>query len=293
MRALASVAFVLMAVVVSCGKDDRVGPQPPIAGDDIVFASTREGGILDLYVMNADGSGLHRLTADTLEDREPRWSPDGSKIVFIHRYDRNGDSSCVTVMNADGTNRIRLTRNYADTNPSWSPDGSRIAYQPGLMDQLWVMNADGTSPQLVIDSDSLNGVIGVSWTSQNTFLGSDGDGFVEFNVDGTGRNRIITLFNLGFTYSRMSPDGSRVAFTWSGPSGGGTHIYSVNVDGTDLKQLTTTAGATRPVWSPDGARIAFIGHDFGVWTMNADGTNQVPVPLANSSFRDDYLGDWR
>ena len=294
------VLLVVPLVVASCG-EDRVStkPKPPVIGDEILFSSNRTEFLTDLYVVNVDGVGLYRMTADTLEDWQPRWSPDGTKIVFVHRSDPHGDSTNVTVMNADGSNRIRLTRNFRDSNPSWSPDGSQIAYQNGydMRNQLWVMNADGSSRHLLIDADSLEAVRDISWTSQNTFLGGDWLGLVQFDADGKNRTRIVSLWNAADSYPRMSPDGSKIAFEWEGPLQGGypTNIYLVNADGSDLKPITDAMNHVgHPVWSPDGTRIAFTGNDFVLWTMNADGSDPAPV-LLNTPFYNlsDYPGDWK
>ena len=84
----------------------------------IAFASNREGNE-DIYVMNADGSGLTRLTDNPADDSEPAWSPDGSRIAFSSDRDDPGD---IYVMNADGTGQTRLTDNPADDHaPAWSP----------------------------------------------------------------------------------------------------------------------------------------------------------------------------
>ena len=67
--------------------------------------------------MNADGSGLTRLT-DT-NDLHPSWSPDGNSITFESYRDGNFD---IYVMNADASGLTRLTDNSAhDTQPAWSP----------------------------------------------------------------------------------------------------------------------------------------------------------------------------
>ncbi|MBM3239583.1 hypothetical protein FJZ31_25125, partial [Candidatus Poribacteria bacterium] len=78
-------------------------------------------------------------------DWTPSWSPDGKKIAFASYRDGNGE---IYVMNADGTNPIRLTNHpTTDWNPCWSPDGTKIAFA-SMRDgdyQIYVMNADGTN----------------------------------------------------------------------------------------------------------------------------------------------------
>jgi plastocyanin len=75
----------------------------------------------DIYVINADGSGLTRLTTDA-HSGNPAWSPDGRRIAFTR-------GSEIYVMNADGSGATRLTNNPGQDNaPAWSPDGTKIAF---------------------------------------------------------------------------------------------------------------------------------------------------------------------
>ena len=87
-------------------------------GTKIAFHSDRDGN-MEIYVINADGSGFTRLTNNEAEDNYPTWSPDGEEIVF--HSDRDGNNE-IYVINADGTNLGNLTNNPAnDTTPSWIP----------------------------------------------------------------------------------------------------------------------------------------------------------------------------
>lgn len=94
-------------------------------GSKIAFTMSRDGNP-DIYVINADGSGLRRLTRDSSTESSPVWSPDGKRIAFVS--DRHGTPQ-IFVMDADGGNVERLTRqgNYNQT-PAWSPRGDEIAF---------------------------------------------------------------------------------------------------------------------------------------------------------------------
>ena len=103
-------------------------------GQRIAFHSDRDrrsrsgrGRDFEIYVMNADGSNVERLTySGDGSNAGPKWSADGRKIAFTS--DRDGNSE-IYVMNADGSNVERLTHHDAyDFGPAWSPDGTKIAF---------------------------------------------------------------------------------------------------------------------------------------------------------------------
>lgn len=295
-------ALVLLAVplvVASCGKDRiAIKPKPPVIGDDIVFTRWEIGDEnTHLFVINADGTGLHQLTTDSLDDFEPRWSPDGSKIAFIRVYSHflnyDAESANVSVINADGTDLVRLTRELRDSNPSWSTDGSQISYQRPAIGGVWAMNSDGTNPHLFMPADSTGGAAGVTWTTQGTLLGYELFGLtMQLSPSATHLTRFLRIDYPFYSNPRLSPDGTTIAFCWAGPYGSdGPYIYTVKTDGTDMKQLTH-GHDKNPIWSPDGSKIAYINEDFQIWTMNADGTNAAQL-TTRTSFGSDDLGDWK
>jgi Tol biopolymer transport system component len=100
----------------------------------------------EIYVIDADGSGLRRLTHNWRFDAAPVWSPDGRKILFVRR--RHPD---VYVMNADGSGQRNLTGSVtyplaSHQAPTWSPDGRKILFvsNRGGNGEVYVMNADGS-----------------------------------------------------------------------------------------------------------------------------------------------------
>jgi len=128
-------------------------------GKTIVFGGN-EGAdpITQIHTVNAKtGRDLHTLTScagfgEGCFNDLPVWSPDGTKIVFIHAddYDFVADAPVneqVWVMDADGGNPHALTSDNVphDQVPDWSPDGSKIAYHAGGFGDggIWVMDADG------------------------------------------------------------------------------------------------------------------------------------------------------
>jgi Tol biopolymer transport system component len=108
-------------------------------GKRIVFTSRPVSGPppANIYVINADGTDRRCLTCQPLypvnseEELAPDWSPDGTRIAFMCKPP--GGPAEICVMNADGTNAVRLTDNIApDLGPVWSPDGARIVFARSL-----------------------------------------------------------------------------------------------------------------------------------------------------------------
>ena len=109
-------------------------------GTKIAFWSRQVAGeipmLSDIFVMNADGTNRTNITQNPRANNStPSWSPDGNKIAFaaFSNVDRVGPWNAnldIFVMNADGTNPVRLTEDARfNWLPSWSPEGKRIAFE--------------------------------------------------------------------------------------------------------------------------------------------------------------------
>jgi hypothetical protein len=165
-------------------------------GTKIAFKSDRSGVSRDIWIMNADGTGLTQLTNHPADDEDPSWNHDGTKIVF--HSDRNGEDD-VFIVNANGTGLTNLTNNPAndDEDAVFSPDGTKIVFKSerdgGGDEEIWVMNVDGTGKvQLTfnsVDDDDPNWSpdgMRIAWTQETLMLD---DEIMIMNADGT--NQIV------------------------------------------------------------------------------------------------------
>ena len=274
---------------------DRVVPdvamaQAPSAQGKIAFTSNRDGND-EIYVMNADGTGVTRLTNDPASDRQPAWSPDGSRIAFASN---RGGGFDIYVMNADGTGVRRLTTtttNAGSTRPSWC--GHRIAFESDAylepFPDIFAMNEDGTGiTRLTIDNAAFDRQPSWSPACNRLAFTKDPMGNVEIytmNADGTGATRITN--SLGSDRDpAWSPDGTRIAFASTRDDMMLFHeIYVINANGTGVVRLTDSSGSnSRPAWSPDGNRLAFVS--------NRDGDDEIYVMQRGRKWRDAAHHQW-
>ncbi len=152
-----------------------------------------------------------------------------TKIAFVSTRDGNRE---IYVMNADGTNQIRLTNNATyETTPSWSPNGTKIAFfsnRDGNW-EIYVMNANGTS-QTNLTNNAGNDYQ-PSWSPDGTKLTftSTRDGNREIyvmNADGTNPTRLTNNL-VAEDAPSWSPDGTKIAFF--SDRDGNREIYSMKV----------------------------------------------------------------
>ena len=130
------------------GRPARSNPVWSPDGSQIAFQAM-SGGNQDIYVMDANGSNVRRLTDSPFADEWAAWSPDGSTVVYDNLgkgvADEFGFVSTqeIYAVPASGGTSTRLTSNHVgDGEPSFSPDGRQIAFHRA--DAVWIMNADGT-----------------------------------------------------------------------------------------------------------------------------------------------------
>lgn len=197
---------------------------------------------MDIYVVNFDGTGLHRLTDSPGYDAEGSYSYDGKQIVFTSSRDGDPD---LYLMDADGSNVRQLTNQPGyDGGPFFSPDNQWVIFrsdrQKEHMLQLFAISVDGkTEVQLTNNLEQVN------WCPY-------------FHPSGK------YLVWAGADYSK-------------GPANAPFHLFTMDVEmnatsfkGGAINQIThSTVQDVLPVFSPDGKSLMWTS------TRTPDGTSQL------------------
>jgi TolB protein len=251
------------------------GPAWSPDGTKIAFSSNMDSSGSELrpeeiYVMDADGTNVRRLTDNHTTDTGPAWSPDGTKIAYSS-YGETGFE--VSIINADGSDEVRLTNSpesvedidssgnltrFRDNfDPVWLPDGEKIAFRVDSRpsgDGIYTMNPDG---------------------SNQTLLTADGD------------------------QADWSPDGTKMVYRGSDPGQSYSDIYIANADGSNPVNITArisdTAYELLPDWSPDSTKIAFASNldekaGYEIYVIDVDGRNLRRLTNAPGM---DLYPDWQ
>lgn len=247
--------------------DDQNAEPTSRSDDAILFVSSRTGkNRAAIYVMNADGSEVKRISPDdVILEFDPVFSPDRRRIAFARvPWKREQDyQSAIYIMNADGSDPQRLTfEPEMACAPTWSPDGKRIAFCDF---NVW----NGNTGIFVIDADGRNrrklaeGIY-PSWSPDGKrilFASKAAMGRTDLATVNAASGEIESVDDEWALTSAWSPDGERIVYTRVAAAGDGpkeVDLYVMNSDGTGRRRLTEKPESEfGPQWSADGKSIFF------------------------------------
>jgi Tol biopolymer transport system component len=239
-------------------------------GKQLVFVGYVGDGV-DLFTIDADGTGLRNITNIARHTTQPSWSPDGRQITYVRT---DADSQDIHLVNADGSDNHQLTGGLEhEFNPVWSPDGEWIAFLRTVFVETASSEPDRAATEAAEDDDS-------AADSQ----AADGDFqtmICLMRPDGSDERVLATVhFAEGLQWS---PDGQQLAFSTYGNFRENEHAQVVNVGGSGQHAFDNgTVESSLPNWSPDGSQLSAVVTDPGgstasIVVMNADGSDARPI----------------
>lgn len=246
----------------------------------------------NLWIINFDGTDHRPLTSGLYSDSSPRWSPDGSQIIFIS--DRDGKPQIYKRWMDTGETVMLTNLQYPPSGISWSPNGKHIAFSsivpaaPASIVKLPQAppGAKWADPATVIDKsfyrfDGMGYRVGMGYMHL----------FIMLSEGGTPRQLSKGNFHHPFALFggdiQWSPDSQSILLSanrrddWEHEIFD-TEIYEFSVQDGSMKALTDRRGPDRaPAVSPDGKHIAFTGFDdryqgyqlTKLYIMNRDGSD--------------------
>ena len=326
---------------ITSGPGNKIEPSWSPDGSKIAFASDRSGN-WNIWLTDLEGSLLTPVTHDRFGDRNPAWSPDGKTLAFDsnrsgHReiwtadilpvetveriaFTRGKDTGQeIYLVDSDGSNESRLTNDDVwDGEVAWSPSGYRLAFVRAIptreyakqevgylaKDQLWVINADGSAPKLLLNSELYKravlsqkahglwlpeGLIHLRWTSDESRLFAEGiawvtsDAIWSVNLDGSN----VKLFDAGNDL-QMTAQGHLFYFQHNYyPDGAHNESYLTDRDGHEFRSFRELHDFY-PKISPDESKLIFFvgpenerGFAKGIhlWELNTGKKMKLPEQI--------------
>lgn len=208
------------------------GLREPVASPDgrrFAFVGETQDGGRDLFLVNADGTGLERLTTNPGPDDQPAWSPDGRSIAF--RSIVNGLAD-IWIIGVDGSGLRNLTalgdvriESLGAERPAWSPDGQWVVY---------------------------------AWGVRN--MSPARSGLRMSRLDGSEARFVTALGSFEDTEPSFSPSGYRIVFRRTG-AGMVNRIMMTDLSGNLVNPGADLGTGRTPRWSPDGEWLVYVRPD--------------------------------
>ena len=280
-------------------RDPQISPD----GNYILYVRTemdimKDGRSSSIWILNADGSNHQKLTSSTRNESNPRWSPDSKKISFISSSDDDNGSE-IFIYWVDSKQYSSISQlSGSPRSIKWSRNGKYLGFSMFVPEKTLQLVSPPRKPK------------NAKWAEKPRITER-----LKHEADGSGymREGFTHLFyissNGGSPTQVTSKKYNHRLFEWNANSKGfifssnykedweydfrNSELYSINLDGTGLKQLTDRKGPDYgAVISPDGNLIAYLGYDDKVQTyqttnlylmdINGDNKREIKTNLDRS-----------
>ena len=278
-------------------------PTPTPAGGGVLrriaFASNRgDGRHYQLYMMDADGNHLERLTHSQAFDRDPHFSYDGTQLAFSSNRSGNYE---IYVLDLETRDVKRLTRGGGDkSNPFWSPDNHHVLFtwHRGGTSELGIMRADGTHMRMLTDQEGDSHGYGFSpdgrYISYESTVNDRNEIFL-YDLESRRSELLLETDDVSYRGDPVfSPVGDKLVFSSDVIARKLRQLYIYDIQWDRYYRVTDDAqDKDDPIFSPDGSKIAYVArweNAWNVYVMDADGRHARNV---TRSYYDHVVPTWR
>jgi len=280
--------------------------------------------------INADGSNLKPLAKINNYGNSVTWSPDGHWIAYDSEVGPNnyfeGNTTQILVMDSNGGNKKQITNsNHVKFDLAWSPLDQEIFFSTQPQENVDIISVQKDGRYLRKVTSLIGHELASTFSPDGSKIAFQSASDHSLAIDhleiiqlSDGIPKPVIDFPMNYGGIDWSPDGTTITFSsyyhgpsqnyWSSKSGlmrtvepensDCGDIYTVNVTGTQLSQLTHLPGCAKsPVWSPDGRYIAFLANthsfslsagvedkDWQIFIMNKDGSGITQLTHFNVSW---------
>ncbi len=253
-------------------------------GEKIAYLR-RENNLNNIIIRNIAGGQATVQRTFNRNVRDMTFSPDDSWLAFTEVRSNNYIINLIRSEEGAAIRQLTSTSDGNSVGPSFSHDGSSVYYTRVQGQRLYVWNTDlntsiqtqyseGFTPVLTPDGEHM--II-----TRNSRDGEQRGEIWMVNLRTGSETLILNDSTIGFSSPDISPDGKTIVCVGTTPASSNTpqnlDIYTVNIDGTNVNQLTFHGGHDlSPIWSHDGRHIYFLAQrgsetgSFNVWRMNYD-----------------------
>ena len=305
------IIFIVLLMLLTAGceknpiteKNQEIGP--------IIFASNRDGKNYQIYSMDEDGSNIVQITHSDFPNLAPRWSPDGSKIIFNSR-NRTGNFHYESIMliDRDGSDeRMILEHGWY---PVFSPDSKTIAFSydtklPGFGTpyDIAYYDIEAKSRFIFNENDSFD-VDLRDWSPDGRFLLFAGkhyfQDYMNLYLMDLADSTTKKLTDDNSFSGRFSSDGNQIVFSpYEGESHSPPALCVMNRDGSSRETIipaTDSLLIRSPIWSENDTKILFLVWEgflegtmkSNIYSINIDGTDRKKLTDEEFEIIDlDYL----
>ena len=253
-----------------------------IADSKIAFVASRTGH-KEIYIGDADGTGVHQLTSDGNISVSPKLSPDGRHLVYTGY--KSGYADVYEIDIASGSRNRIIKFPGTNSGAAYSPDGRSLAVTLSKdgNPELYVTSASGGSPRRLTRTPGVESSPTWSPDGNEIIYSSDDRGTPQLYriSSGGGSGRSISTGHGYNTEPNWSPDGKKVAFTTS--DGGSFSVCILDLAGGNCR---TVASGEGPAWGADsrhliyssGAAVILLDAQTGQKTTLVSGLGKISEP---------------